>query len=241
MTRLQYIFAIMCAATTTACSEPTAPDPAGEVPGAWIARAHIGGPDDTLFLWIADLPDQTATALLRPSYGGTDFTGTLRLTGTQLTGTLGQWPSGAFDLVLEVSRDGLVGTLYDGGSTANAITVAFTRLRSPASDIVGSWVTSSVLGAGSGIEYLDTLVIRDDGRASNRSLWSFGQSSCSMSGLRGFFRRAGEWLVIRWAWPYPIAPCQQFQALDSLRINGQVLVRTRRPFGTPITETLSRP
>jgi hypothetical protein len=224
----------MFGAMVVACSEGTTTESSATVAGVWTATVGLVFPGDTLTLWVPDPPESGAVGFLRPAYSGSsDLSGNLHATATQLTGSLGQWPIGGIELSLELSGNRLHGTVQTG---SRVVPVDFLRYRPAKSDVVGRWATTRVRGAPSGVFPIDTLRFMPDGRVRTYST-SLG---CSVSGLRGVYARALDWLIIKYFWVFPVQPCSHLRLVDSLRVVGTSLVRTRSEFGVTIEETLQR-
>ena len=224
----------MIAGMIVACSDGTTSESPATVAGVWIGIVGVVLPGDTLTLWVPDPPESDAAASLRPSYYGTsDFSGTVHATATGLTARLGQYPIGGFDLSLELFGNHLRGTLQSG---SRVIPVDLLRYKPTKSDVVGRWVTTRVVGAPSGVFYLDTLRIMSDGHVRLFST-SLG---CSVGGLPGVYARTLDWLIIRYFWGFPIQPCGHLRLVDSLHVSGASLVRMRAYFSVTIEETLQR-
>ena len=224
----------MIVAMVVACSDGTTSESPATIAGVWTDIVGLVFPGDTLTLWIPDPPESYAVAFLRPAYyGSSDFAGSVQGTATQLTLRLGQYPIGGIELSLELSGNQLRGTIKNG---SQVIPVDFLRYKPAKIDVVGRWATTRVLGAPSGVFPVDTLRIMQDGRV----LLFTTSSGCSVGGLPGMYARRLDWIIIRYFWAFPIQPCSHLRLVDSLRVVGTSLVRTRSEFGVTIEETLQR-
>jgi hypothetical protein len=176
--------------------------------------------------------------MLLPVFASTALFTPLHVEASRVTGSILLLPVGGIGFDLTLTGSTLAGTIQPG---TQAVPVTFSRLPAPGSDVVGSWVTTAVQGAPAGESYLDTLVLRADGRASLSTSWSAPAGSCSAQGVRGFIHRGGAWSVVRWTWPASAPLCTQLRLTDSLQLVGEMLIRTRSSLGSVVTETLVRP
>jgi hypothetical protein len=221
------------------CDESTGPRIPSDLSGVWMAVLAYIGPADTLALLVPDRPDSFAMAIRRP--GNTGFVGPIHRAGQRLTGTLAYpFGPGGFTIDLTLQDGRLSGTLDRNIPIDTAKRVDFVRYVPSGPDLGGTWVTNSVIGAAPDVVYLDTLLMRSDGRARLTSTFTEdGLPPCPAS-TTGYYTRSQNWVILTYL-PLPPGPtCAQIRQVDSLQVQGSNLTRVRHFITGDVVETLTK-
>jgi len=223
-----------------ACSDGTGPDIPSDLAGVWTAVLPYTGSADTLTLLIPEAPDSFAFALRRP--GSPGYIGVIRRSGRHLTGSFSAYASGSFAVDLFGLGTRLIGTLRGSYPPDSIERVTFERFAPNGPDVAGRWVTSSVTGVSPDIVYLDTLLIRSDGRVKVASSFAtVGFTACGVSGMPGVYRRQQDRLILTYLWTlWPIDPCPHLRLVDTLQVGRTTLARVRHFISGDVVETLTR-
>ncbi|HTI05434.1 MAG TPA: hypothetical protein VL549_08965 [Gemmatimonadales bacterium] len=223
-----------------ACADTTGPRIPGDLAGVWTTVLSYLGPADTITLLVPDASDSLAVALRRP--GALGYVGVVHRSANRLTGTLNYPSGGGFTIDLVRLGPRLMGTLNRPEPVDTIKRVTFDRYVPAGPSFAGVWVTTSVVGADSGAGYLDTLLIKSDGRVQlASSLSESGVVICGASGLHGVYRYHDGGLVLIYAWPSQfVSPCSQIRLVDSIAAGDNVLTRTRHYTTGDVVETLTR-
>lgn len=228
----------------TACGDSTGPRIPDDLSGVWVAVVHHLGEVDTLRLLLPEASDSFATAF--SELGGLGAFGVVSRTPRRVSGTLGYftgypWIDG---LTIDLTRLGnrLTGTLDYTSDLDSAQQVSFGRYAPGGPNVAGTWITSSVVSPDTGTVYLDTLIIKSDGRVQlAASLSAGGFTNCAVSGMRGVYRFEDGRLILGYV-TYNLLPyeCAFIRLVDTLTLGENTLTRTRHYSTGDLIETLTR-
>jgi hypothetical protein len=205
--------------------------------GVWIVVVPYVGEADTVALLIPELPDSHAFAFRRPDQR-TGYEGIVRRTSEQLSSTFVGVSNGGFTVDLQLTGTRLVGTFTPDAESSRS--VDFGRFLPDGPNLDGMWVTQRVTGAASGAVYVDTLLIKPDGRVRLTSSYAQeGVVTCAVRDLSGAYRHDSGWLILNYVWLSSTDPCPHLRLTDSIRVDRTTFTRTRQLASGELLEILT--